>query len=117
MAILKAKSWTPLQINRLPAPGYYLIKFTYSDGSVDITLQSILNGHTLYKREMPISNPYVIKHKPTWSRLLWSCSLTKNDLAKPHECEVISYYPTYADFELANPDLVDFLGEKAPNDF
>lgn len=117
MAKLKPKSWTPLQIKRLPNPGYYLIKFTYSQGVIDITLQSILNGHTFYKRQSPIANPLAIRHKPAWSRLLWSCSLTKNGLANPHECEVISYYPTYADFELANPDLVDFLGEKAPNDF
>lgn len=116
MKVLKPKSWTPHQADRLPVDGYYLSRFTYHNGGVDITLEAIMNGHCFYKRLMP-STFEKTQTPPKWSRLLWSCALTKNHIAKPHECQVITGYETFDHFVKANPDLTLFHTEKAPNDF
>lgn len=119
---IKNKSWTPLQIERLPEPGY-LYSIYVGDCKPEyksIQVFCIMNGYIKYMRTDFLNGSWT-ENSLDWSTLLWSCCPTKKQIKKESENTESNYtyirYNTLDELLEAQSHMKKFIIEKAPNDF
>ena len=102
----KTKTFTPNQIKQLPDEGYWL---EYNTLVPRPAAYCIMNGQVKYIHSL---------HGYKWSKLLWSCCLTRNQIANPQSHVVRhEHFKTHEDMIAAHPELDAAYKTKSPNDY
>jgi len=109
--VMKVKSWTPHQLNRLPKPGYWLSVYTPNINNEKwYSAYCVMNGYIKYAR-------YQGGYEHGWTTLLWSCMPTQKQIANPSPNEQFHYFSDLDSMLLAFPDLPGPFFVKPENDF
>jgi hypothetical protein len=103
---LQPKEWTPKQLERLPAPGYWLNR--YQMGSeIYYTAYCNMNGYFKYVRTDGANN--------TWGTLRWTCAPTTKEISQ--NPDQWYHFQTLDEMKERFPHLNKSFFEKPVNDF